>query len=99
MAVTYRILFYIFLANSFESKTCVEAGLQKVLENLSRDDFDSAAIAAEKARVSSLFYRMKAKWTEVKRQKEKFEEKFKFWLDTEFTRHSIYLNLMLVDQK
>ena len=57
MAVTYRILFYIFLANSFESKAYVEAGLQKILANLNRDDFESAAIAAEKARVSSLFYR------------------------------------------
>ena len=33
---------------------------------------------------------MKAKWTEVKRQKEKFEEKFKFWLDTEFTLPAIF---------
>ena len=71
MAVTYWILFYIFLANSFESKACVEAGLQKILANLNRDDFDSAAIAAEKARVSSLFYRMKTKWAEAKKHKEK----------------------------
>ena len=44
MAVTYRILFYIFLANSFESKAYVEVGLQKNLANLNQDDFDSAAI-------------------------------------------------------
>ena len=55
MAVTYRILFYIFLANSFESKACVEAGFQKILANLNTDDLDSAAIAAEKARVSRRF--------------------------------------------
>ena len=84
MAVTHRVLFYIFLANLFDSKKCVEAGLQKVLADLNRDDFTSAAIAAEKARVSGLFYRMKSKWAEIKRNKEKFEEKHKVWLDTEF---------------
>ena len=84
MAVTYRVLFYIFLANLFDSKKCIEAGLQKVLADLNRDDFASAAIAAEKARISGLFYRMKSKWAEIKRIKEKFEEKHKVWLDTEF---------------
>ena len=54
MAVTYRILFF-YLFSQFlwiQSMCC----LQKILANLNRDDFDSAAIAAEKARVSSKIF-------------------------------------------
>ena len=73
MAVTYLILFHIFLQNSFVANASIEAGLHAVLADLNKDDFTSTAIQAEKARISNIFYKMKSKWTAIKRVKEKFE--------------------------
>ena len=89
MALTYLILFHIFIQNSFVSNASIEAGLQVILANLNQDDFTSTAIQAEKARISNLFYKMKSKWTAIRVQ-EKFETKHKDWLETEFVLPAIF---------
>ena len=84
MVPTYRILFLIFLENLFDPRKCIEAGLQKVLANLDQNGITPGEISVERNRISNLFYKMRSKWNDVKRIKEKFEEKYKGWLDTQF---------------
>lgn len=85
MVVTYQILFLIFLENLFDSRKCIEAGLEKVLASGQQNDqITPKAITVERGRISNLFYKMRKRWNEVKQIQEKFEDKHKAWLETQF---------------
>ena len=82
MVVTYQILFLIFLENLFDSRKCIEAGLEKVLASGQQNDqITPKAITVERGRISNLFYKMRKRWNEVKQIQEKFEDKHKAWLE------------------
>ena len=84
MPTKYRDLFDIFYQNEFVSSKGIEAGLTKVLSDASCDDISPADITVQRKRISGLFYKMKIRWDENHRMKEKVESKHQTWLDTDF---------------